>query len=57
MGDGGVTSVLDLIKGGDQLIPVGWLLQIKFFKNCLVGPDPVGGMDIDRGGNPVTVML
>ena len=57
MGDGGVAGLLDRIEGGDQAIPIGGFFEAKLIEDRLVRPDPIGGVDVDRGGDPRAVIF
>ncbi len=49
--------LLEVIKKRDQLVPGFGLLAAGLVERCLVDPDPVGRVDVDRSRDPVAVIF
>ncbi len=52
-----VAGRLDLVQSRDVLIPCLRLGNIQLVRNFLVGLHPVGGVDVYRGGDPLSLIL
>ncbi len=57
MGDRRDALLFELVEQRDQFFPGGRFLTAGLVEGGLVDPDPVGRMDVDRRGDPVSVIF
>ncbi len=57
MGERGDALRLEGVEHGEQLVHIRRLLAAGLVEGSLVQPQPVGGVNVDGGSNPVAIIL